>query len=86
MDHKENMTPQLTGAIEALSALLESLILALRSRELADDATVDAIFARARAEFAKPHMAASGGETAHTALHILEQMQTRVLGRARAMS
>jgi hypothetical protein len=86
MEHKEDMTAQMMGAIEAQAALLESLIVALRSRKLADAATVDAVFARARAEFAKPRMAGSGGETAHTALEILEQMQTRIVGRARAMS
>ena len=86
MEHKENMTPQLMGAIEAQGALLESLLVVMRRDGVADDATLDAVFARARGEFTKPYRAGSGGETAHTALQILEGMQTRVVGRARAMS
>lgn len=86
MDYKENTTPQLVGAIQAQAALLESLIVALSSSKLSDESTIDAVFARARAQFAQPYMAASGGETTHVALELLEAMQTRVVGRARSMS
>ena len=86
MDDTEKRIADLFGAMQAQAALLEALIAALRNRKVADDATVDGVFAQARAEFSKPHMAASGGQTTHVALQVLEQMQTRVVGHARAMS
>jgi hypothetical protein len=82
----EARTAELQAAVEAQTALLESLILTLRTRKLADEATVDAVFAGARAKFAKPDMAMSSGHTTHRALLVLEEMQTRVVGHARAMS
>ena len=86
MQDQEITTPQLLGAIQAHGALLESLIVNLCVSKIADNSIVDALFAHARAQFAKPYMAASGGETTHVALEVLEEMQTRVVGRARAMS
>jgi len=59
--HKENMTAQLLGAIQAQGALVESLVVSLCRSKVLDAPMVDTIFAHARAQFAQPYMAGSGG-------------------------
>ena len=86
MERKKSMTPRLLGMLEAHGALLESLITELRTQRVADDAALDSVFARARSEFSKVRKTESQGEIAHTALRILEEMQTQVLGRTRSLS